>query len=79
VSERTNGRSLAQSAGPSVHRLHSCAGGRAGCLNRLESVPEALRAALNAVATVAPEWLRALAPAAWDADYLWHGNVARAR
>src|SRR3954469_22704552 len=34
-------------------------------LNRLERVGETLRAALNELATVAPDWLRALAPAAW--------------
>jgi hypothetical protein len=35
-------------------------------LNRLELVAETLRAALNAVATVAPDWLQALTPLAWD-------------
>src|SRR3954470_22671187 len=34
-------------------------------LNRLELVAETLRAALNATAAVAPDWLRALAPSAW--------------
>ena len=34
-------------------------------LNRLERVGETLRAALNELATVAPEWLQALAPPAW--------------
>src|SRR5206468_12608603 len=34
-------------------------------LNRLELVGETLRATLNALATVAPEWLRALAPPEW--------------
>src|ERR1043166_1858810 len=34
-------------------------------LNRLELVAETLRAALNAVATVAPEWLQAITPLAW--------------
>jgi transposase len=34
-------------------------------LNRLELVAETLRAALNAVATVAPDWLQALSPLAW--------------
>ncbi len=34
-------------------------------LNRLELVAETLRAALNAVAAVAPDWLRATAPADW--------------
>lgn len=38
-------------------------------LNRLERVGETLRAALNGVATVAPEWLHALAPAAWYERY----------
>ena len=34
-------------------------------LNRLELVAETLRAALNAVATVAPDWLQAVTPLAW--------------
>jgi transposase len=34
-------------------------------LNRLERVGETLRAALNAVAVVAPEWLRTQAPPEW--------------
>lgn len=38
-------------------------------LNRLELVSETLRAALNAVATVAPNWLRERAPAEWYKRY----------
>ena len=38
-------------------------------LNRLELVTETLRAALNAVATVAPTWLQALTPLAWYERY----------
>ena len=38
-------------------------------LNRLESVGETLRAALNALATVAPEWLREHAEASWFDRY----------
>jgi transposase len=38
-------------------------------LNRLELVAETLRAALNEVATVAPDWLQALAPLEWYARY----------
>src|SRR5712664_1867278 len=34
-------------------------------LNRLELVAETLRAALNAVATIAPDWLQAVTPLAW--------------
>ena len=34
-------------------------------LNRLELVGETLRAALNSLATVAPQWLRAWVPAEW--------------
>jgi hypothetical protein len=36
-------------------------------MNRLELVAETLRAALNALATVAPAWLQAMAPTAWYA------------
>ena len=38
-------------------------------LNRLERVGETMRAALNEVAAVAPEWLQAMAPAAWYERY----------
>src|SRR6266446_3210891 len=38
-------------------------------LNRLELVAETLRAALNAVATVAPDWLQGLAPLVWYERY----------
>ena len=38
-------------------------------LNRLELVAETLRAALNAIAGVAPDWLRALAPPGWHERY----------
>jgi transposase len=38
-------------------------------LNRLELVAETLRAALNAVATVAPDWLHAITPLAWYERY----------
>src|ERR687884_485822 len=34
-------------------------------LNRLELVAETLRAALNELATVAPDWLQAITPLAW--------------
>src|SRR5499426_2714354 len=38
-------------------------------LNRVELVAETLRAALNAVATLAPTWLQALPPLAWYERY----------
>src|SRR5262245_48365797 len=38
-------------------------------LNRLELLGETLRAALDELATVAPEWLRGLAPAPWYQRY----------
>ncbi len=38
-------------------------------LNRLERVGETLRAALNALATVAPDWLTRVAPPAWYDRY----------
>lgn len=38
-------------------------------LNRLERVGETLRAALNSLAVVAPDWLRDLAPPAWYERY----------
>jgi transposase len=38
-------------------------------LNRLERIGETLRAALNEVATVAPDWLRAHVPVEWYDRY----------
>src|SRR3954453_21663486 len=38
-------------------------------LNRLELLAETLRAALNAIAVVAPDWLRTLAPPEWHERY----------
>ena len=38
-------------------------------LNRVELVAETLRATLNDIAAVAPDWLRALAPPAWHERY----------
>src|SRR5215471_15737836 len=38
-------------------------------MNRLELVAETLRAALNELATVAPDWLQGLAPLAWYERY----------
>jgi len=38
-------------------------------LNRLERVGETLRAPLNELATVVPDWLRAVAPAVWYERY----------
>ena len=38
-------------------------------LNRLELVGETLRAALNAIAATAPDWLRAIAPKDWHRRY----------
>ena len=54
-------------------------------LSRLEQVAETLRAALNAVATEAPDWLRGIAPSEWFDRYsrrveeyrLPRGNEAR--
>jgi transposase len=38
-------------------------------MNRLELLGETLRAALNALATVAPDWLRTIAPSDWYEHY----------
>src|SRR5215471_703735 len=38
-------------------------------LNRLELVGETLRAALNTLATIAPEWLRQRVPPEWSDRY----------
>lgn len=38
-------------------------------INRLEKVGETLRAALNDLATIAPEWLKVRIPASWYARY----------
>src|SRR5207249_4070475 len=39
-------------------------------LNRLELVGEALRQALNSLATVAPDWLQSRVPAGWFDRYV---------
>ena len=46
-------------------------------LNRLELVGETLRAALNELAIMAPDWLRAAAPAAWYKRYAHRVEDAR--
>jgi transposase len=46
-------------------------------LNRLELVGEALRAALNELATVAPDWLRGVAPVEWYQRYSRRVESAR--
>jgi len=46
-------------------------------MNRLESVTETLRAALNSLAEAAPEWLRAFAPADWYARYAQRAEQSR--
>jgi len=38
-------------------------------LNRLERVGETMRAALNSLAVVAPDWLRSVVPAIWYERY----------
>jgi transposase len=38
-------------------------------LNRLEVIGETLRAALNTLATIAPEWLQAWVPPVWFERY----------
>ena len=38
-------------------------------LNRIELLAETQRASLNAIAVIAPNWLRALAPAEWHERY----------
>jgi transposase len=46
-------------------------------MNRLERVIETLRAALNTLATVVPEWLQATAPTAWLDRYGLRAEDAR--
>jgi transposase len=46
-------------------------------LNRLELVGETLRAALNELATIAPDWLREAAPKAWYERYALRVEDAR--
>jgi transposase len=60
-------RLLAGSAEERTDSTHVLAAIRV--LNRLELVAETLRAALNAVATVAPDWLQAITPLAWYERY----------
>ena len=46
-------------------------------LSRLELVGETLRAALNEIATTAPEWLQQVAPAAWYERYSQRVEASR--
>lgn len=46
-------------------------------MNRLELITETLRAALNELATVAPEWLRSVAPASWSGRYSLRAEQSR--
>jgi transposase len=46
-------------------------------LNRLESVTETLRAALNAVAVAAPEWLQGWVPGVWFERYATRAEESR--
>jgi hypothetical protein len=57
-----------QSAGPATHRLDP----RVAAIrvrHRLALVAETLRAALNALTTVAPAWLQGLVPLVWYERY----------
>jgi transposase len=46
-------------------------------LNRLESITETLRAALNAVAEAAPEWLKSWVPVGWFERYAMRAEETR--
>ena len=46
-------------------------------MNRLELVTETLRAALNELATIAPDWLRRVAPASWYQRYHLRAEQSR--
>jgi transposase len=46
-------------------------------MNRLELVTETLRAALNELATAAPDWLRSVAPPAWYGRYRQRAEQSR--
>ena len=66
--ERLKAEGLVKARGRSrTDSTHVLAAVRA--LNRLERVGETLRAALNELAAVAPDWLRDVAPAAWYERY----------
>ncbi|HEY5869733.1 MAG TPA: IS1182 family transposase [Candidatus Tectomicrobia bacterium] len=66
--ERCRALHLLQARGPQrTDSTHVLAAMRV--LNRLELVAETLRAALNAVATVAPAWLQTLSPLVWYNRY----------
>jgi transposase len=66
--ERCQGLGLLKARGPQrTDSTHVLAAVRV--LNRLELVAETLRATLNELATVAPDWLRHLAPLEWYERY----------
>src|SRR5947199_206732 len=66
--QRLRGQGLVKAKGrqrtDSTHVLANVRG-----LNRLERVGETLRAALNELAVVAPDWLQVLAPPVWYERY----------
>lgn len=66
--ETCKGAGLIKARGKSrTDATHILAAARA--MDRLENVTETLRAALNAVAKIEPEWLKAFAPAEWYKRY----------
>ena len=65
--ERCQGLGLLKARGQQREATHVLAAVRV--LNRLELVAETLRAALNELATVAPDWLRDVAPLEWYERY----------
>ena len=46
-------------------------------MNRLELITETLRAALNELAIIAPDWLRRVAPSSWYQRYSLRAEQAR--
>ena len=58
----------AQGPRAAAHRLDPCVGRHPGAQS-LELVAETLRAALNELAPVAPEWLQGVAPLEWYERY----------
>src|SRR5258708_23315138 len=76
---------LSQSARHTAHGCAPCPGRLVRTLYRLERVAETLRATLNALATVAPDWLRTQVSPDWydrygrriEAERLPKGQQAR--
>ena len=67
--DRLKGLGLVKAGRAAAHRLDPRAGGGSADLNRLEMAGESVRAALEALAAAAPDWLAGVIDASWQQVY----------